>query len=424
MKRNKVLFLLFPIFLILIALTPGARAEKAPRMDVVFLIDTTGSMGDEIAVVKKSLVDMISEIESGKPKPDVRFGLVLYRDRTDEYVTKIFKLTDDTDAIIKEVKNIRAAGGGDKPESVNEALHVAIHEINWDRSVDTEKTIYLIGDAKPHFYEQDYRWEDEIKAALDRYIVINSIGCSGLSSEGVDIFTNISKGSEGTFRYLTYRQEYLKADGTRDKVMVAGGSYYEMDDEAEESHWKLGADRAKRKGIARKMEAPTAGSALTGRGGPEGAVVGPTENNLDSILTSDIKKRMIEKGVKYGDAVEFDLIYSGSATPVKKEKEISAKNRGELNKLLKDYGIKKVKASDLDFKKYKVFGFVTKADGGFTDIKVKEVTIEDGVLNVTLLGIPDKGRSAKDTSKAILIAVPVTEKAVANYYFIKQKIFP
>ncbi|MBN1574011.1 MAG: VWA domain-containing protein [Deltaproteobacteria bacterium] len=419
MKKNKVLFLLFSIFFVLIAVTPQAWAKKAPRMDVVFLIDTTGSMDDEIAVVKESLVDMISEIESGTPEPDVRFGLVLYRDRGDEYVTMIFKLTDDTDTILREVRQIRATGGGDLPESVNEALHVAIHEINWDRNKDTEKTIYLIGDAKPHFYEQDYRWEDEIEEALDRYIVINSIGCSGLSSEGVDIFTKIAKGSEGTFRYLTYRQEYVKADGTREKVMVAGGSYYEMDEEADESHWKLGADRAKTKGIAKEMKAaPSSGSGLKDGGGLEGAVIGPKENNLDSILTSDIKKRMIEKGVKYGDAVEFDLIYSGTASAVKEEKEISAKDRGELKKLLKDYGMEKAKISGLDFKKYKVFGFITKADGGFTDIRIKEVTVEDDTVNVTLLGTSNKG-GAKDTSRAILIAVPVSEKAIANYYFAK-----
>lgn len=421
MKTNMKLLLFFSLFFILAAFLPAARAEQNPRMDVVFLIDTTGSMGDEIAVVKESLLDMIAEIEGGTPRPYVRFGLVLYRDRGDEYVTKIFKLTDDTDAIINEVRQIRASGGGDLPESVNEALHVAIHEINWDKSKDTEKTIFLIGDAKPHYYDQDYRWEDEIKVALDKYIVINSIGCSGLTSEGVDIFTMISKGSEGTFRYLTYRKEYVKADGTREKVMVAGGGYYEMDEEADDKHWKLGADRAKTKGIAKEMSAPPEStSTMEGYSGKSPS--GPVENNLDSILTSGIKKRMIEKGVKYGDTTDFDLIYSGSALPVKDDKEISAKNQAELDKLLKKYGlekgIEKGKVSSIDFKKYKVFGLVTKKEGGFTEVKVKDVTVEDDVVNVALSGVPLK-KGEKSSSKAVLIAVPVTEKAIANYFFIK-----
>ena len=417
MKNSNRTFLVFTLFFILIALIPATWAkQQGPRMDVVFLIDTTGSMGDEIAVVKESLIDMIADIEGGNPRPDVKFGLVLYRDRGDKYVTEIFKLTYDTDAIIDEVRQIDASGGGDTPESVNEALHVAIHEINWDRNKNTEKTIFLIGDAKPHFYEQDYRWEDEIKIALDKYIVINSIGCSGLSSEGVDIFTRIAKGSEGTFRYLTYSQEYAKDDGSKRKVMVAGGSYYEMDEEADDKRWKLGADKAKTKGLAKEIEAPPA-SSPTREGLSGESKSGPIENNLDSILTSGIKKRMIEKGVKYGDSVKYTLIYSGSAHPVKEDKEISAKNLKELNKLLKKYEIEKAKVSDLDFKKYKVFGLITKKDNGFTDINVNEVTVEDDVVNVVLSGVPTK--KGKGLSNAILIAVPVKEKVIANYYFAK-----
>ncbi len=417
MKNSSKLFLAFTLFFILIAAIPATWAkQQGPRMDVVFMIDTTGSMGDEIAVVKESLIDMIADIEGGKPRPDVRFGLVLYRDRGDEYVTKIFKLTYNTDAIINEVKLINAAGGGDMPESVNEAIHVAIHEINWDRNKNTEKTIFLIGDAKPHFYKQDYRWEDEIKIALDKYIVVNSIGCSGLSSEGVDVFTRIAKGSEGTFRYLTYSQEYVKEDGTKRKVMIAGGTHYEMDEEADDKRWKLGADRAKTKGIAKEIEAPTTSSPAR-KGLTAVSDVESVENNLDSILTSGIKKRMIEKGVKYGDTVKYTLIYSGSAFPVEDNKEINANNLRELNKLLKKYKIEKAEVSGIDFKKYKVFGLITKKDNGFSDIKVNEVTVEDDVVNVVLSGVPTK--KGKGLSNAILIAVPVEDEAIANYYFSK-----
>jgi len=181
MKRAVLLLIAAAFAAILFSgVAPLSAAEKAPRMDVVFLVDTTGSMGDEISVVKKSLVDMIAEIEGGTPRPDVRFGLVVYRDRGDEYVTRLSKLTDDTDAVIKEVKAIEASGGGDEPESVNEALHVTINDMNWDWDVNTEKTIFLIGDAPPNVYENDYTWEKETKQALKKEIIINTIGASGL----------------------------------------------------------------------------------------------------------------------------------------------------------------------------------------------------------------------------------------------------
>ena len=65
-----------------------AQQEPLPRIDVVFLLDATGSMGDEIAVIKEKMREMISAIALGEPSPDVRFGIVAYRDRGDEYVTR------------------------------------------------------------------------------------------------------------------------------------------------------------------------------------------------------------------------------------------------------------------------------------------------------------------------------------------------
>src|SRR5438045_3253196 len=76
-----------------------------PRLDVVFAIDTTGSMGDEIDVVKGKLRSMVSEIARGNPRPDVRFGLVAYRDRGDAYVTRPTALTRDIDAVVGAIQS-------------------------------------------------------------------------------------------------------------------------------------------------------------------------------------------------------------------------------------------------------------------------------------------------------------------------------
>jgi uncharacterized protein YegL len=426
MKRATILCciaaaLLIPLFP---AAGPLSAAEKAPRMDVVFLVDTTGSMGDEIGVVKKSLVDMIAEIEGGTPRPDVRFGLVIYRDRGDDYVTKLFKLTDDTDSVIKEVNAIEASGGGDEPESVNEALHVTINDMNWDLDINTEKTIFLIGDAPPNVYENDYTWEKEVKAALKKEIIINTIGASGLSAEGVDTFTKIAKGSEGTFQYLTYKGEYVTDSGKTETVMVAGGDYYAMDDKKDEGFWKLGAGRAEEKGLASKVPAPstvpapsptgdTPGIESTGRG--YDSTVAIVDNNLDSVLVSGMKQKMIEKGVTYGERIRHEVLWTGITDYLLEDREFTATSAEELKKVAKELGIDYAKLGPVDFKKKSVIGIAADGNRGFAGLTAKDVTLDKDTITVTLIGSPGKIAARP----VIMLLVPKQKTLVADWYFVK-----
>src|SRR5438105_8082108 len=73
-----------------LVLTAALHSAAAPRMDVAFALDTTGSMGDEIDVVKEKIVQIARNVSAGQPRPDVRFGIVAFRDRGDAYVTKAF----------------------------------------------------------------------------------------------------------------------------------------------------------------------------------------------------------------------------------------------------------------------------------------------------------------------------------------------
>jgi len=378
-------------------------------------------------VVKESIVDMITEIERGKPAPDVRFGLVLYRDRGDEYVTKTFELTRDTDSIIRTVRDIRSGGGGDTPESVNEALHEAVSNINWDKDIDTEKTIFLIGDAEPHYYEQDYRWQDEVKKALDDYIIINTIGCSGLSSEGVSIFTDIAKNSEGTFQFLTYRGNYVAEDGTVESVMVAGDDYYVMDEDSSDELWRLGAEEAEKKGLASKTEAPSSGGGIfagapaemtmmdtDGGGGGEGYYAsGDMENNLDSILMAGMKNKMMERGVTYGDPMSYTIISSGTAGSIPEETDGLFGSEKELNEFLTENGIDSVDVSGLDFDSDSAAVFVAGDDRGLGTVSVHEVRRDGDVITVTLTGDDGKG------SPYVILALPTTDSVAVTYLFLK-----
>src|ERR1700681_3262594 len=94
--------------------------NKNPQVEVVFCLDTTGSMGGLIEGAKQKIWAISNQIASGKPTPKLKIGLVAFRDRGDDYITKVIDLTDDLDAIHAQLKEFKAAGGGDLPESVNQ----------------------------------------------------------------------------------------------------------------------------------------------------------------------------------------------------------------------------------------------------------------------------------------------------------------
>src|SRR3954453_15148764 len=109
--------------LALVGLLPSARADdkpasvKKPRVEVVFCLDTTGSMSGLIEGAKTKIWQICNQIINGKPTPALRVGLVAFRDKGDSYITKVHDMTDDLDAVYSEVRTYRAEGGGDAPES-------------------------------------------------------------------------------------------------------------------------------------------------------------------------------------------------------------------------------------------------------------------------------------------------------------------
>lgn len=161
-------------------------AEEAPLpkpvVDVVFVIDSTGSMGRLIAGAKEKIWSIANSIVSRKPSPAVRIGLVSYRDRGDEYITKKFDLTDDIDTVFKNLQSLKADGGGDSPESVNQALDEAVNEMKWSSGKDSTKIVFLVGDCPPHMdYKNDVKYQDTCKKAAGSNIIINTVQCGSQS---------------------------------------------------------------------------------------------------------------------------------------------------------------------------------------------------------------------------------------------------
>ncbi|MBC6935302.1 MAG: VWA domain-containing protein [Chloroflexi bacterium] len=184
-----------------------AQAERAAaRLDVLFLLDATGSMGDEIAQLQNNILNISSQIADRLRNADVRYGLVTYRDRGDAYVTQTTDFTPEVSQFQASLNTVRADGGGDNPESLNEALHKAVHNVSW-RGDDTVKLIFLVADAPPHLdYPNDYDYAQEMVAAAQRGIKIHPIASSGLTSDGEFIFRQIAQYTMGHFIFLTYEQ--------------------------------------------------------------------------------------------------------------------------------------------------------------------------------------------------------------------------
>jgi len=159
----------------------GIHAQ--PAIDVVFVLDTTGSMGGLIEGAKQKIWAIANQISQTQHTPIVRMGLVAYRDRGDEYVTRITPLTDDIDTVYADLMQFKAMGGGDTPESVNDALFAAIERFEWTPQDDALKLVYLVGDAPPKMeYKDDVKYQATCRLAYEQGININTIQCGGMAA--------------------------------------------------------------------------------------------------------------------------------------------------------------------------------------------------------------------------------------------------
>lgn len=186
---------------------------EAPHIDVVFVLDTTGSMSGLIEGAKQKIWSIATDILDTEVPADIRFGLVGYRDRGDAYVTRNYELTDDIHHIYGHLLDFKAQGGGDHPESVNQALHEAIHDFDWDKNAKTLRLVFLVGNAPPHMdYAQDVKYYRTAEDALDKDIVINTL-LAGNNQGTRTIWKEIEQLIE---KRETHRKEELTKRGDED----------------------------------------------------------------------------------------------------------------------------------------------------------------------------------------------------------------
>lgn len=183
-------------------------AQSKPRMEVVFVLDTTGSMGGMIAGAKQKIWAIANKLKSAQPTPEISFGLVGYRDRGDAYVTRVHGLSTNLDEVYRNLQAFEAQGGNDEPESVNEALHLAVRDMQWSTDPKVLRVIFLVGDARPHMdYQDDVKYPETCRLANTKGILINTLQCGRLS------------GTEAVWREIA-----SKTNGTYGAILQDGGS--------------------------------------------------------------------------------------------------------------------------------------------------------------------------------------------------------
>lgn len=195
-----------------IDVTLDAAPPQRAQLDLVFLIDTTGSMGDEIDKLKGTLRTIANEVANLPAKPELCFGLVAYRDKGDDYLLRSHDFTNDLNAFQGVLNQLQAGGGGDYPEAMNEALHDAVHNLSW-RGSGTTRMVFLLADAPPHLDYGGPQYDDDMRAALGKGIKVFSVGASGLDKQGEYIQRQIAQYTGGKFVFLTYAQAHNPASG-------------------------------------------------------------------------------------------------------------------------------------------------------------------------------------------------------------------
>jgi len=183
----------------------GASAERELRLDLLFMLDTTGSMGDELTKVQSTIDSIAQRIDAFTPRPSIRYGLVAYRDEGDAYVTRPFPFTDDLATFRGRLNELSADGGGDTPEAVDEALYESVVRADW-RDEPAVRLVFLVADAAPHVPGRgQFSYLDGAREAVSKGVKIYPIAASNTDPDAEYVFRQLAQQTMGGFVFLTYQ---------------------------------------------------------------------------------------------------------------------------------------------------------------------------------------------------------------------------
>lgn len=209
-------------------------AAQRPRVEVAFVLDTTGSMSGLIEGAKRKIWSIAERIGDGRPRPELRIALVAYRDVGDQYVTLVHDFSGDIDLVYERLMSFRADGGGDTPEHVSRAISDAVQRLSWSNG-NVLRTIFLVGDAPPHTdYQDGFDYRRHAREAAQKGIVVETIECgsdpltaqvwSEIASLAGGRFARIDAGGGMPVRVTPVDAELARLNAELTRTVVAYGT--------------------------------------------------------------------------------------------------------------------------------------------------------------------------------------------------------
>lgn len=175
--------------------------KNAPSLDLMFVVDTTGSMGDELNYLQTELTDIVERVAAENQIP-VRVSVNFYRDTTDQYVVRSFDFTNSVGEAVRNIQAQSANGGGDYAEAVEQALEDAVYNHSWNE--DSTKLMFLVLDAPPHYSNAiSQKLGNVLAKASEEGIRVIPVASSGVDTETEYLCRTFSIATGGTYTFLT-----------------------------------------------------------------------------------------------------------------------------------------------------------------------------------------------------------------------------
>jgi hypothetical protein len=177
--------------------------KPSDNVDILFIVDATGSMGDELQYLQAELNNIISKVKRSQSNLNIRMGSLVYRDKGDDYLTRKSSLNSDIDKTLAFLNKQYADGGGDTPEAVDEALFQAIEKESWNGEA-LSRIAFLVLDAPAHKDRNSIRRvQEQVKLAALKGIRIVPLVASGMEQYGEYLMRSIALSTNGTYVTLT-----------------------------------------------------------------------------------------------------------------------------------------------------------------------------------------------------------------------------
>ena len=182
---------------------PQAAAVAPASLDLAFLIDVTGSMGDELAYITHELTGIVQQVRAASPQINIRLAAVFYRDRGDMRPLEHIGFTSDVGAFVALMSRVSAGGGGDYPEDLNIGFEAALERLAWSQG-PAARVLVTISDAPPQQYpDAQYTYHHAMQSASARGVRILPVAASGADRVVEYLFRAMGAFTSTPYVYLT-----------------------------------------------------------------------------------------------------------------------------------------------------------------------------------------------------------------------------